>query len=252
VPEPTRRERVKWQLPDVHRLPPALADEDLVGIGGDLEPETLLAAYRSGLFPMHVDLESEGVRNEVIGWWCPQPRGVLPLDAFRLTRSLRQSVRRYATTIDAAFAEVMDACADRPGQWINDAIKVAYLRLFELGWAHSIETWHEGRLVGGLYGVSIGGLFAGESMFHGERDASKVALARLVDLLAQDGEKRLLDVQWVTDHLASLGAVEVARETYLDMLESALLLPPSPGWTEGVRHVRRASSPAAPEPPDLR
>jgi leucyl/phenylalanyl-tRNA--protein transferase len=252
VPEPTRRERYQWQLPDVHRLPPALSDEDLVGIGGDLDPETLLTAYRRGLFPMHVDLESEGARSEVIGWWCPQPRGVLPLDALRLTRSLRQSVRRYATTVDAAFAEVMDACADRPGQWINDAIKVAYLRLFELGWAHSIETWHDGRLVGGLYGVSIGGLFAGESMFHTERDASKVALARLVELLAQDGEKRLLDVQWVTDHLASLGAVEVPRETYLEMLDAALSLPPSPGWTESLRHVQRASSPAAPEPPDLR
>ncbi|MFL6178763.1 MAG: leucyl/phenylalanyl-tRNA--protein transferase [Actinomycetes bacterium] len=231
-PPPTR-----WALPNVDLLPPELAREDLVGFGGDLEPGTLLAAYRAGLFPMHVPFESdedesgEGDLLE-IGWWSPEPRGVLPLDRLVVSRSLRQSSRRLRTSIDADFASVVEGCASArtEGQWINEDIRRAYLDLHALGWAHSIETWQGDVLVGGLYGVSIGGLFAGESMFHRATDASKVALMRLVDELGSDGIERLLDVQWVTPHLASLGAVEVSRSEYQRRLAAALVQPAPAAW----------------------
>jgi leucyl/phenylalanyl-tRNA--protein transferase len=201
-----------WALPAAET-----ADErGVVGIGADLEPGTLLAAYRSGLFPMPVD-------GGVVAWWSPDPRGILPLDGLRVSRSLRQSMRRYEVTVDRDFAAVITACADpaRPHGWINGAVEAAYTRLHELGWAHSLEVWQDGTLVGGLYGVAVGGLFAGESMFHRVRDASKVALVHLVELLADDGS-RLLDVQWTTPHLVSLGAVDVPRRRYLDLLGAAL------------------------------
>jgi leucyl/phenylalanyl-tRNA---protein transferase len=204
-----------WELP-----PPETADErGVVGIGADLEPGTLLAAYRSGLFPMPVD-------GGVVAWWSPDPRGVLPLDGLRVSRSLHQSVGRYEVTVDQAFGVVIEACADpdRPHGWINEPIVAAYTRLHELGWAHSLEVWRGDDLVGGLYGVAVGGLFAGESMFHRARDASKVALVHLVDRL-RDGGGRLLDVQWTTPHLVSLGAVDVPRTTYLDLLGEALEAP---------------------------
>ncbi|MEO1060531.1 MAG: leucyl/phenylalanyl-tRNA--protein transferase, partial [Actinomycetota bacterium] len=162
-----------WAFPD-----PAIADDDgLVGVGADLEPGTLLTAYRSGLFPMPL--------RRSIGWWSPDPRGVLPLDGLRVTRSLRRSVRRYELRFDTAFPEVVRRCADprRPHGWISPAIASAYGRLHELGWAHSVEAWEGDRLVGGLYGVSVDGLFAGESMFHDAVDASKVALVGLVEHL---------------------------------------------------------------------
>ena len=203
--------------------PEGLPDgEEIVGVGADLEPETLLAAYRSGVFPMPVS------RRGPIGWWCPDPRGVLPLDGLRVSRSLRASCRRYEIRFDTAYDEVIRACADvrRPGGWIRRDIRAAYLRLHELGWAHSVEAWAGDRLAGGLYGVAIGGLFAGESMFHRERDASKVALVGLVDWLRSSGpDGRLVDVQWVTPHLESLGAVEVPRARYLALLRQALDLP---------------------------
>ena len=151
-----------------------------------------------------------------MAWWSPDPRGVLPLDGSAASRSLRRSTRRYEVRVDTAFADVVDACADpgRPGGWITDDIRAAYVSLHELGWAHSVEAWDDDGLAGGLYGVAIGGLFAGESMFHRRTDASKVALVGLVELLTADGDaRRLLDVQWATTHLASLGAVEVAAET---------------------------------------
>jgi leucyl/phenylalanyl-tRNA---protein transferase len=205
-----------WGFPPVDG-----ADSDgLVGIGADLEPGTLLAAYRQGLFPMPVG------RTGPMGWWSPDPRGVLPLDELRVSRSLRQSCRRYEVRIDTAFEEVVRACADpdRPHGWITPDIELAYLRLHDLGWAHSIETWTgEGVLVGGLYGVAIGGLFAGESMFHRARDASKVALVHLVEALRAEGDPhRLLDVQWSTPHLARLGVVELPRQQYLERLAVAL------------------------------
>lgn len=199
--------------------------EDLVAVGGDLQPGTLLAAYRAGLFPMGV-----GPRGAApLGWWSPDPRGVLPLDGLRLSRSLRRSARRFEVRVDSAFDEVVAACADprREGSWITPEIAEAYGDLHRLGWAHSVECWREGRLAGGLYGLAIGGLFAGESMFHRETDASKVAVVALVELLVRDGEsRRLLDVQWRTEHLASLGVVDLPRGEYLRRLRSALSCEP--------------------------
>jgi leucyl/phenylalanyl-tRNA---protein transferase len=221
--------------PTACAFPPAdQADETgVVAVGGDLEPGTLLTAYRNGLFPMPY-----GRHGELL-WWSPDPRGVIPVDGLRVSRSLRRSCRRYQVRVDTAFGDVVKACADprRPDGWITPQIRRAYLRLHELGWAHSVETWdpvHE-RLVGGLYGVAIGGLFAGESMFHHATDASKVALVALVDLMAEADEGgrtrgRLLDVQWVTPHLAGLGAEEVARRDYLDRLRRAVRLPSPPAF----------------------
>lgn len=207
------------------------ADRDgLVGLGADLEPGTLLAAYRSGLFPMPVGRFLG--RGGVLAWWSPDPRGILPLTGLRVSRSLRRSQRRFAIRVDTAFAEVVDRCADpyRPGGWITADMRTAYIRLHRLGWAHSVEAWTpDGQLAGGLYGISIGGLFAGESMFHAPapwgRDASKVALVALVRMLNADGDpRRLLDLQWLTPHLASLGAVEIPRDEYLARLGAALPL----------------------------
>jgi leucyl/phenylalanyl-tRNA--protein transferase len=197
--------------------------DDLVGVGADLEPGTLLAAYRHGIFPMPGDR-----RRDPLMWFCPVERGVLPLHELVMSRSLRRAQRDFEIRVDTAFAEVLAGCADprRSGGWIDRDIAAAYTRLHELGWAHSIEAWRDGELAGGLYGVAIGGLFAGESMFHRARDASKVALAGLVELLRDEyAEDRLLDVQWRTDHLASLGVVPIGRRDYLDRLEAALDLP---------------------------
>jgi leucyl/phenylalanyl-tRNA---protein transferase len=159
---------------------------------------------------------------------------VIPIDGLRVTRSMRQARRRFEIRVDTAFAEVIAGCADprRPGGWINQKVQAAYCRLHRLGWAHSVEAWtRDGRLAGGLYGVAIGGLFAGESMFHMAapwgRDASKVALMALMDILAADGDpRRLLDVQWLTPHLERLGAVELPRGRYLARLDDALRTPP--------------------------
>lgn len=206
-PPPTR-----WRLPAADT-----ADEHgLCGVGADLEPGTLLAAYRSGLFPMPL-------RKQVVGWWSPDPRGVVPLDALHVSRSLRRSCARYETTVDTSFREVMERCADpqRSHGWITPAFVDAYERLFRLGWVHSVETWLDGELVGGLYGVRIEGLFAGESMFSVASDASKVALVALAEWLRGTGAT-LLDVQWSTPHLASLGAIEVPRGEYLRLLVDAL------------------------------
>lgn len=193
-------------------------DSDIVALGADLEPGTLLAAYRAGLFPMPFD-------RRRIAWFSPDPRGILPLDGLRVSRSLRRSMRRYDVRIDTAFREVMEACADptRPGRWINKAFVGAYSRLYELGWAHSVEVYEAGSdtLVGGLYGVRINALFAGESMFHRATDASKVALVHLVDWLRAT-DATLLDVQWTTPHLVSLGAIDVPRREYLARLATAV------------------------------
>ena len=208
-----------WDFPD----PAAAEDDDLVGMGADLEPGTLLAAYRRGLFPMPSD---DGETPML--WWSPQQRGILPLDGFKVSRSLRQSARRMEIRVDTAFPEVIAACSDpsRDSGWIDEKIIAAYTRLHELGWVHSVESWQDGELVGGLYGVATGGLFAGESMFHRVRDASKVALVGLVELLRDEyADQRLLDVQWQTDHLASLGVVEAPRSSYTRMLQVALDLP---------------------------
>ncbi len=209
-----------WDFP-----PAETADDDgLVGVGADLEPDTLLAAYRAGLFPMPVSTRR---RHDLLGWWSPDPRAVLPLDGLRVSRSLRRSCRRFEIRLDTAFEEVIDACADpaREGTWISPDISRAYLRLHRLGWAHSVEAWDpDAGLVGGLYGVAIGGLFAGESMFHRATDASKVALVGLVERW-RNGGGHLLDVQWTTPHLVSLGAVDVERAHYLELLADALRHP---------------------------
>jgi leucyl/phenylalanyl-tRNA--protein transferase len=201
-------------LPD-----PSTADEHgVVGVGADLEPGTLLAAYRSGLFPMPAG------RQGAMAWWSPDPRGILPLDGLIVSRSLRRSVRRFDVRVDTDFEGVIDACRTLPreGGWINRDIRDAYVQLHRLGWAHSVETWTtDGRMVGGLYGVAVGGLFAGESMFHVETDASKVALVALVDWLRDRGAT-LLDVQWRTEHLARLGAIEIPRSRYLALLRDAV------------------------------
>ena len=165
-------------------------------------------------------------RQSVLAWWSPDPRAIIPLDGLRVSRSLRRSARHFEIRFDTAFRDVIDACADprRRGGWIDDDIADAYTRLHELGWAHSVEAWHEGELAGGLYGVGIGGLFAGESMFHRRRDASKVALIGLVERMRAIGAT-LLDVQWLTPHLESLGAIEVPRAEYLERLAEAVAEP---------------------------
>lgn len=182
-----------------------------------LDPALLMRAYREGIFPMGMD-------DGEIGWFSPDPRGVLPLDAFHIPARLARVVRqqRFEIRIDTAFERVMRACGERPdGTWISDAILESYLALHRLGIAHSIEAWRNRDLVGGLYGVHLGGAFYGESMFHRATDASKVALVALVDRLRRRGFA-LLDVQWVTPHLLQFGAVEVPRRTYLAMLRRAL------------------------------
>lgn len=209
--------------------------EDVVGVGADLSPGTLLAAYRTGLFPMGL---GEGGRGP-LGWWSPDPRGVLELGDLRVSRSLRRSCRRLEVRVDTAFDEVVAGCADpsRSGRWITPAVARAYSELHGLGWAHSVEAWDGGDLVGGLYGIAVGGLFAGESMFHRTTDASKVALVGLVDLLAADlddvrasGGDRLVDVQWSTAHLAGLGITEVPRAAYLARLPQLLRSPLPAVW----------------------
>ncbi|HMM95860.1 leucyl/phenylalanyl-tRNA--protein transferase [Phycicoccus sp.] len=209
-----------WLL-DAARATPG---DDLVAAGADLEPGTLLEAYRLGLFPMGLGRDGRGT----VGWWSPDPRGVIPAGALRVRPSLRKVLGRFEVSVDRAFADVVAGCADpaREGRWITPEVEAAYTRLHELGWAHSVEVWRDGELVGGLYGVSVGGLFAGESMFHRVRDASKVALVALVRRFEADGDpRRLVDVQWATDHLRRLGAREWPREEYLRRLAVALEAP---------------------------
>jgi len=215
----------RWAFPnDPVEVAVAAGDTEVFGIGADLEPGTVLAAYRAGLFPMPA-------RRRVMAWWSPNPRGIVPLESggLRVSRSLRKSCARFEIRVDTAFDTVINACADdrRPGAWIDRDIRACYHRLHELGWVHSVEAWDQrGELAGGLYGVAVGGLFAGESMFHWQPDASKVALIGLVDLLRSAGRPgRLLDVQWATPHLRSLGAIEVSRLRYHELLRDALTLP---------------------------
>jgi leucyl/phenylalanyl-tRNA--protein transferase len=204
----------RWQFPD-----PATTGEDgLVGIGADLEPATLVDAYRRGIFPWPHP-------GAPLPWFSPDPRGVIPLDDLVVSRSLRARLRRsgWETTVDRAFAAVLAGCADRPGHlreggtWITPPMRAAYQRLHDLGHAHSLEVWDGAELVGGLYGVGVGAVFTGESMFHLATDASKVALVDLVARLAEAGG-RLIDVQMVTPHLASLGARNLPRAEFLALL----------------------------------
>ena len=218
---PTQPPPCQWVLPD-----PLAAEsgEPLVGVGADLAPGTLIAAYSRGIFPMHVATGD-------LGWWSPDPRAVIPLDGLRVSASLRQSARRMDITVDQAFEDVMRGCS-RPqaeDMWITEDFVDAYGTLHAMGWAHSVEVWRAGELVGGLYGVEVGGLFAGESMFHRVRDASKVAMLGLVEALggAQGArEGRVLDAQWRTDHLGRMGALEISRSEYVRRIEHAVRLAP--------------------------
>ena len=218
---PTEPPPTAWQFP-----PAESADEHgLVGIGADLEPATLLSAYRRGLFPMPIS------GRRPIGWWSPDPRGILPLDGLKVSRSLRRSARRYEVRVDRPSTRSSPR-APTPGATAAGSPATSAPPTDAstgLGWAHSVEAWDRetGELAGGLYGVKIDGLFAGESMFHRRRDASKVALVGLVERLRAIGAV-LLDVQWLTPHLESLGAVEVPRERYLDLLEVAMRTPTGP------------------------
>lgn len=214
---PTDPPPSRWSFP----VPLDAEPEGPVAIGGDLEPGTLLEAYRHGLFPMPLG------RRDRLGWFSPDPRAILPLDGLRVSRSLRRSVARMDVTVDECFVEVMTACADpsRPHGWITADFVDAYARLHRMGWAHSVETWLDGELVGGLYGVAIGAFFAGESMFHTATDASKVALVHLVERL-RPLRAALLDVQWSTPHLERLGVVEIPRREYLGRLAEAVAQPP--------------------------
>lgn len=206
----------RFEFPD-----PARGDADgLLAQGGDLEPATLVAAYRRGIFPWPFE-------DEPLLWWSPDPRALLPLDALHVSRRLARTLRqgRFRLTLNAAFAEVIEGCAAREETWITPAMRRAYVRLHGLGWAHSVEVWEtDGALAGGLYGVAVGGLFAAESMFHRVRDASKVAVVGLVEHARRVGVT-LLDVQVPSTHLASLGARAVPRAEYLSLLEEALRRP---------------------------
>jgi leucyl/phenylalanyl-tRNA--protein transferase len=230
---PRRLGPARWQFPN-----PAGADADgIVGLGADLEPETLVHAYRHGIFPW----PHQGVPTP---WFSPDPRGVLDPCQLHLSRSLRQRLRRseWTSTLDADFDQVVKACADRGGQgpgharaqtpskgptqvvdqdtWITPEMRTAFWRLHQLGWAHSVEIWERGHLVGGLYGVQLGAVFTGESMFHRATDASKVALVDLASRFSEAGG-RLIDVQICTPHLVSMGAHELPRQRFLALLAGA-------------------------------
>ncbi|MEY3655731.1 MAG: leucyl/phenylalanyl-tRNA--protein transferase [Actinomycetota bacterium] len=203
----------RWSFPSPDLWPD---DDDVVAVGADLETDTLLYAYAHGMFPMF------NKRNLL--WWSPVDRGVIPLDGVRITRSMRQSAKKFTCTINTAFVDVMKKCATThtDGNWIDKNFIESYSELHLLGHAHSVEVWDEtGELVGGLYGVRINKFFAGESMFHTETDASKVALMHLVQLMTLDGME-LLDTQWRTEHLETLGCIAIPREKYLQLLASAV------------------------------
>jgi len=207
-----------WEFPAKENWP----RHDVVGRGADLQPETLVYAYRHGVFPM-VSSDLKDPTSNLL-WWSPQVRAILPLNGLVTTRSMRRSARKFEIRVDTNFEHVMRNCAapHRDNGWITEEFIEAYLRLHQLGWAHSIEVIDEnGFLAGGLYGVRIGGFFAGESMFHLVRDASKVALMALVDLM-RSSNMSLLDVQWLTPHLESLGAVAIKRDQYLRLLATAV------------------------------
>jgi leucyl/phenylalanyl-tRNA--protein transferase len=216
TPPPARLPACRFRFPD-----PAGADaEGLIAQGGDLEPGTIVAAYRLGIFPWPYD-------DSAILWWSPDPRAILPLDALHVSHSLTRTLRRagFRVTLNAAFPAVIDGCAARDETWITPAMRAAYVRLHGLGWAHSVEVWGaDGTLAGGLYGVAVGGLFAAESMFHRATDASKVAVVALVRHARRVGTT-LVDVQVPSDHLTTLGARPIPREEYLARLAIAVRRP---------------------------
>jgi leucyl/phenylalanyl-tRNA--protein transferase len=212
TPAPQDPGPVRWAMP-----PASSADDnDIVGVGADLAPSTMVAAYRRGIFPWpHDDLP--------LPWFSPDPRAVIPCGEVHVSRSLRRTLRRsgWTTTVDLASSEVLAGCRDRPGEgtWITDELAAAYVRLFGLGWAHTVEVWDGDDLVGGILGLLLGGIFTGESMFHRRSDASKVALLDLVTRLGAAGGVAL-DAQLMTDHLASLGASPWPRDRFIATLRA--------------------------------
>ncbi len=215
-------------MPRFDQFPSAeMADDDgLVLVGGELAPETVLAAYRQGIFPWPV--EAEG--RSILAWWSPDPRAVMECDALRCSRRLLRRIRseKYRVTCDRAFEQVMQGCAeprdDEPGTWITPEMLAVYGKLHRSGFAHSVEAWLDDRLVGGVYGIAIGGFFAGESMFYRERDASKVALAYLIGHLLKQGYT-LIDLQEINAHTRTMGATTIPRSRFLKRLAAALSRP---------------------------
>jgi leucyl/phenylalanyl-tRNA--protein transferase len=216
----------RWRFPDDFLDHPS----DLISLGADLEPGTLLAAYSRGLFPMPW-------KEDAIGWWSPDPRGVILGELWAPNRSLRRARRKFRITVNESFEEVVAGCGDpaRPHGWITLEIRAAYVKLHELGWAHSVEARTEsGALAGGLYGVAIGGFFAAESKFHRLTDASKAALAGLFEIC---GPRALIDVQWATSHLARMGVLEIGRAEYLERLAEAIRRPLPEGFGPQLSHL---------------
>ena len=219
---PTPLEASVWDFPTLEQMP----QDDLVILGADLKPETVIDSYQHGIFPMHIEVANK----RQIGWWSPQQRGILPLNKINISKSLQKSMKKFHVSFDQAFDQVIDGCGDdkRPQGWINKEIKIAYKKLFELGYVHSVEVWNKkDELVGGLYGVEVQGLFAGESMFHKETDASKTAMVYLVKKLKDAGGKRLFDVQWQTSHLKSMGVIKIPRSKYLSLLPEVMKTKPA-------------------------
>ena len=211
-----------WDFPTPNQMP----KDDLVILGADLQPETILDSYKNGIFPMHIEIE-----NKIeLGWWSPQFRGVMPLNKIIVSNSLKKSMKKFTVTFDQDFDSVIDGCGDdkRPKGWINKDIKKAYRKLFDLGYVHSVEVWNnKNQLVGGLYGIEVNGLFAGESMFHKETDASKTAMVHLVNKLKVAGGERIFDVQWQTPHLKSMGVVKMSRAKYIATLPEVMNTQPA-------------------------
>ena len=219
---PTPLEPSVWDFPTLEQMP----KDDLVILGADLKPETVIDSYKHGIFPMHIEVANK----RQIGWWSPQQRGILPLNKINISKSLQKSMKKFQVTFDQAFDQVIEGCGDdkRPQGWINKEIKIAYKKLFELGYVHSVEVWNKSdELVGGLYGVEVKGLFAGESMFHKETDASKTAMVYLVNKLKEAGGERIFDVQWQTPHLKSMGVIKIPRSKYLSLLPEVMKTKPA-------------------------
>ena len=219
---PTPLDASVWDFPTPEQMP----KDDLVTLGADLKPETLIDSYKHGIFPMHLQIENK----REIGWWSPLQRGILPLDKINISSSLKKSMKKYFVTFDQDFDAVIEGCGDdkRPKGWINKDIKMAYKKLFDLGYVHSVEVWNKkDELVGGLYGVEVNGLFAGESMFHKETDASKTAMVYLVNQLKEAGGERIFDVQWQTPHLKSMGVIKISRAKYISLLPEVMNTTPA-------------------------
>ena len=219
---PTPLDASVWDFPTPEQMP----KDDLVTLGADLKPETLIDSYKHGIFPMHLQIENK----REIGWWSPQQRGILPLNKINISSSLKKSMKKYFVTFDQDFDTVIEGCGDdkRPKGWINKDIKTAYKKLFELGYVHSVEVWNKkDELVGGLYGVEVNGLFAGESMFHKQTDASKTAMVYLVNQLKEAGGERIFDVQWQTPHLKSMGVIKISRAKYISLLPEVMNTTPA-------------------------